>query len=160
MNCPPFFHLIWQLNLPPSIHRLIYSASAWQILFLPPCGVRLLAWVLNKTWSQHQLGLSMIIQYMISRGALFHFQRTKYLESNYTQGGLLSALLIIWPIAIYNCLFKYLQSELSSGLVWELTGLHQWHYPYSELLSSSWLQYVKFRVFKYIAYFQVFIASF
>ena len=36
----------------------------------------------------------------------------------------------------------YLQSELSSGSVWELKGLNQWNYPYYQLMSSNWLHYI------------------
>jgi len=37
-----------------------------------------------------------------------------------------------------------IQSQFSSGFLWELKGLHQWDYPYSELLSSHWLQYKQY----------------
>ena len=38
-----------------------------------------------------------------------------------------------------RCINRTTKSELSSGSVLELKGLHQWTYSYSELLSSHWL---------------------
>ena len=34
---------------------------------------------------------------------------------------------------------RTIYSEFSSGFIWELQGLHQWNYPYSELLRSHCL---------------------
>ena len=55
----------YMANQPSSFNSssilLIYSALAWQILFRPPrvkpsLGARLLAWALNRTCGQRQLG--------------------------------------------------------------------------------------------------------
>ena len=109
----------------------------------------LLGWLLNRTEvSWLVFSMSLLHDFF---GALFHFQQTKYLESNYTWGGLLSALLLVRPIAIYNEQIScnayrpdYLQSELNSQSEAEVKGFHQWNYPMSLALGpyENWRGYI------------------
>ena len=129
------------------VNLLIYLALVLQILFMPiPV---LLGRLLNRTEvCRFVFSMSLLHDFF---GALFHFQQTKYLESNYTWGCLLSALLLVRPIAIYNELIScnayrpdYLQSELNSQSVAEVKGFHQWNYPMSLALRpyENWRGYI------------------
>ena len=66
----------------------------------------------------------------------FYKQKTP-IESKYIPPTMNTNFRHIYMQLLYACI----QSELSSGSVWEPKGLHQWNYPYSELLSSCWLRY-------------------